>query len=127
MPCLAPRTDLGQLRRQAEQLLRAAQHGDTDALARLHAVSDRLILDSALLAVAREYGFASWAKLKTEVKSDRSRNGRQRCSIVGWTAGSFDLTVAHADPFSVCRCASGPTAPDNGAVVSRSTLLGAQG
>ncbi len=67
MPDLPSRPDLGQLRRQAKELLRAAQRDDTDAVARLHAVSDRLILGSALLAVAREYGFASWAKLKTEV------------------------------------------------------------
>ena len=67
MPCLPPHPNLDQLRRQAKNLLRAAQHGDTDAVARLHAVSDRLILDSAQLAVAREYGFAGWARLKTEV------------------------------------------------------------
>jgi len=67
MPDLPSRPDLGQLRRQAKELLRAAQRDDTDALARLHAVSERLILDSALLAVAREYGFASWAKVRAEV------------------------------------------------------------
>jgi len=67
VPDLPSRPDLGQLRRQAKELLRAAQGGDPDALARLCAVSDRRILGSALLAVAREYGFASWAKLKTEV------------------------------------------------------------
>jgi hypothetical protein len=48
-------------------LLRAAQRDDTDAVARPHTVSDRLTLDSALLAVARVYGFASWARLETEV------------------------------------------------------------
>ncbi len=67
MPCLPPHPDLDQLRRQAKDLLRAAQHGDTDAVVRLHDVSDHLILDSAQLAVVREYGFASWARLKTEV------------------------------------------------------------
>jgi len=67
MPDLPPRPDLDQLRRQAKDLLRGAQRGDTDAVGRLHAASDHLILDSALLAVAREYGFASWARLKTEV------------------------------------------------------------
>ncbi len=66
MPDLPPRPDLGQLRRQAKDLLRAAQRGDTSAVVRLHAVSSHLILDSAQLAVAREYGFASWARLKTE-------------------------------------------------------------
>jgi uncharacterized protein len=67
MPDLPPRPDLGQLRRRAKELLRAARHGDADAIARLHAVSDQLVLDTAQLAVAREYGFASWARLTTEV------------------------------------------------------------
>lgn len=67
MTDLPVRADLDQLRQQAKELLRAARRGDVAAVARIHAVSDRLILDSAQLAVAREHGFASWAKLKTEV------------------------------------------------------------
>lgn len=59
--------DLEQLRRQAKDLLRAAKSGGAEALARLHAVSNRVILDSAQLAVAREHGFASWSKLKIEI------------------------------------------------------------
>lgn len=68
MPELPARPDLVQLRHQAKDLLRAAGRGDTDALARIQSVSDRLILASAQLAVAREYGFASWSKLRTEVE-----------------------------------------------------------
>lgn len=68
MSDLPARPDLGQLRHQAKDLLRAAKRGDADAVARVHAVSDRLILDSAQLAVAREHGFASWTKLKIEVE-----------------------------------------------------------
>lgn len=67
MPDLPARPDLGQLRRQAKDRLRAAKSGEAAAVARLHDVSGDLILDSAQLAVARDYGFASWAKLKTEV------------------------------------------------------------
>jgi hypothetical protein len=67
MPDLPARSDLGQLRRQAKDLLRAARAADADALRRIGAVSDQLVLASAQLAVAREYGFASWPKLKTEV------------------------------------------------------------
>ena len=67
MPDLPPHPDLDQLRRQAKDLLRAAQHGDTDAVERLHAVSNHLILDSAQLVLAREHGFRSWARLKAEV------------------------------------------------------------
>jgi uncharacterized protein len=68
MPTLPPRSDLEQLKRQAKDLLDAARNGDSEALARIHAVTDRLILASAQLAIARELGFASWPKLKTEVE-----------------------------------------------------------
>lgn len=61
------RTDLHQLRRQAKDLLRAAKRGEPAALSRLEAVSGRLILADARLAVARECGFDSWAMLKIEV------------------------------------------------------------
>jgi uncharacterized protein len=67
MSVLPARPDLEQLRRQAKDLLRDAERGDPSAYARVHAVSDRIILASAQLALAREYGFASWAALKTEV------------------------------------------------------------
>lgn len=67
MPDLPPRPDLDQLRHQAKDLLRAAKDNNPDAVARIAAVSDRLVLASALLAVAREYGFGSWARLKAEV------------------------------------------------------------
>lgn len=68
MSNLPARADLDQLRRQTKELLRAARGGDAAAVARIRAVSHRLILDSAQLAVAREYGFASWASLKTEIQ-----------------------------------------------------------
>ncbi len=67
MPDLPPRADLDQLRRQAKNLLRATRRGDVAAVARIRVVSDRVMLDSAQLAVAREHGFDSWSKLKTEV------------------------------------------------------------
>ncbi|MGI9002299.1 MAG: ankyrin repeat domain-containing protein [Pseudonocardia sp.] len=68
MPDLPARPDLDQLRHQAKDLLRAARNGDAVAVHRIRAVSERLILASAQLAVAREYGFASWARLKVEVQ-----------------------------------------------------------
>jgi len=68
MSDLPARPDLDQLRHQAKDLLRAAKAGDQRALARIEPVSDRLVLASAQLAVAREYGFAGWARLKTEVQ-----------------------------------------------------------
>lgn len=72
MPELPFPPDLDQLRRQARELLRAAAQGDNAALARLRAVSDRVALSAAQLAVAREYGFMSWPALKAAVERDRS-------------------------------------------------------
>ena len=68
MPPLPVRTDLTQLRRRAKDLLRAAKAGDPEALARIRAVSDRVQLSSAQLALAREHGFAGWPRLKREVE-----------------------------------------------------------
>lgn len=76
MADLPARPDLGQLRHQAKDLLHAAQRGDPGAVARINAVCDRLILSSAQLALAREYGFASWAKLKLEVERRDILNSR---------------------------------------------------
>ena len=65
MATLPARPDLGHLRRQARDLLRAARSRDSAAAARIASVSTTLA--TAQLAVAREYGFASWARLKTAV------------------------------------------------------------
>lgn len=67
MTDLPARPDLDQLRHQARDLLRAARAGDPVAVARIRAVSGRMTLASAQLAVAREYGFASWPRLTAEV------------------------------------------------------------
>jgi hypothetical protein len=80
MPDLPTRPDLEQIRHQAKDLLRAARSGDGESLVRIRAVSPRLTLASAQLAVAREYGFANWPKLKLEVQrrevlDDRDVNG----------------------------------------------------
>jgi hypothetical protein len=71
MPDLPDRPDLDQLRRQARELLRAAQHDEPGAVARLRAVSDRVTLAAAQLAVAREHGYRSWPALKAEVERRR--------------------------------------------------------
>jgi hypothetical protein len=71
MPELPDRPDLDQLRRQARELLRAAIDGQPQALARLRAVSERLTLSAAQLAVAREHGFASWPRLRAEAEHRR--------------------------------------------------------
>jgi ankyrin repeat protein len=76
MPDLPVRVDLRQLRTQAKDLLKQARGGDDAALARIEAVSDELMLASAQLAIAREYGFPSWTRLKTEVERRELLNGR---------------------------------------------------
>jgi hypothetical protein len=72
MPGLPDRPDLDQLRRQARELLRAAAGGDPAAIARIRAVSERMTLSAAQLAIAREYGCRTWAALRAEVERRRS-------------------------------------------------------
>src|SRR6185437_13033317 len=69
MPSLPIQPNLDQLRRQAKELLRAAKASDREALQRIEAVSVEITLAGAQLAVAREYGFASWPKLKAEAET----------------------------------------------------------
>jgi hypothetical protein len=72
MSSLPDRPDLAQLRRQARELQRAAAGGDPGARRRIQRVSARTTLSAAQLALAREYGFASWAKLKEEAERRRA-------------------------------------------------------
>jgi len=72
---LPDRPDLDQLRRQARELLRAAASGEARAVTRLRAVSERVTLSAAQLAVAREHGCPSWPALKTEVERRRRMSG----------------------------------------------------
>lgn len=67
MPTLPANANLDQLRHQAKDLLHAARRGDEAAVGRIRTVSTAVTLAAAQLAIAREYGFASWAKLKDEV------------------------------------------------------------
>ena len=73
---LPARPDLAQLRRQAKDLLRAAKRDDPAARKRMRAVSDLPSLAVAQLAIAREYGFASWIRLKLEVERRAILNSR---------------------------------------------------
>src|SRR5580693_10597226 len=94
MPDLPARPDLGQLRHQAKELLRAAQRDDPEATARIRAPTGRLILSSAQLALAREYGFASWAKLKLEVERRDILNSRDLSRLSRLLAGHPELATA---------------------------------
>ena len=83
MPDLPGRPDLGQLRRQARDLQRAAASGDADALHQVRSVAEEISLSAAQLAIARDHGFASWPRLKAEAERRRAavsdcRTGRGR-------------------------------------------------
>jgi ankyrin repeat protein len=67
---LPDRPDLDQLRRRAKELRAAAQAGEPAARNRFAAHVDspaEATLSLAQLVIAREYGFASWSKLKAAV------------------------------------------------------------
>ncbi len=102
MADLPARPNLDHLRREARDLLRAAQSGDTAAVGRIRAVSADQTLASSQLAVAREYGFASWARLKTEVQArtaDLARLAEVFCeaSIRDWTGRAARMLAANPE------------------------------
>jgi hypothetical protein len=94
MADLPARPDLDQLRHQARELLRAAQRNNPEATARIRAVSEQIILSSAQLALAREYGFASWAKLKLEVERRDVLNSRDLSRLTSLLAEHPELATA---------------------------------
>ena len=99
MADLPVKPSMDHLRRQARDLLRAAQAGDTAAVGRSRAVSVELTLATAQLAVAREYGFASWTKLKDEVTArtaDLAQQAEAFCeaSIRDWTGRAARMLEA---------------------------------
>ncbi len=99
MADLPARPSLDHLRHEARDLLRAAQSGDTAAADRIRAVSATQTLASAQLALAREYGFASWARLKTAVQARTTDLARQadvfcEASIRDWTGRAVRMLAA---------------------------------
>jgi len=95
---LPGRPDLDQLRRQARELLRAAAKGDPRAVTRLRAVSERVTLSAAQLAIAREHGFPSWPVLRAEVECRRRLSESARPRLQGGDVrGPLD---AHEDRWS---------------------------
>ncbi len=71
MSTLPSSPNLEQLRHQARDLLRAARAGEHGASEQVRSVSgsEHVTLAGAQLAIAREYGFASWPALKAEVEA----------------------------------------------------------
>jgi hypothetical protein len=104
MSQLPARPDLDQLRRQARELHRAALAGDADALRGLRQVSSTVGLSAAQLAIAREYGFASWPKLKAEVERRRAQ------AVTGMGKNEDPARVDHTDEESATGAEPGPAA-----------------
>jgi len=102
MATLPARPDLDHLRRQARDLLRAARNSDAAAADRIAAVSGRLNLAAAQLAIARDYGFPSWAKLKAVVEArarDMAEQAHRFCeaSIRDWSGRAVRMLAATPD------------------------------
>src|SRR5262249_18118268 len=102
MATLPAQPNLDQLRHQAKELLRAAQADEPGAIERVRAVSDNLTLATAQLALAREYGFASWPTLKAEVDArtqDLAAAVGMFClaSIRDWTGRAVQLLAARPE------------------------------
>src|SRR4051794_37431181 len=70
---LPPNPSLEQLKHQAKDLLKAARDRDLQALLRIEQFlpnrSGAATLADAQLVIAREYGFASWPKLKRQTEA----------------------------------------------------------
>jgi len=94
---LADQPDLNQLRRQARELQRAPAAREPEAAARLGAVAMRPTLSAALLALAREHGFSSWPRLKTEAERRARLRVRPVASPVELEA-AFDVVGAQFTP-----------------------------
>jgi Family of unknown function (DUF5990)/Domain of unknown function (DUF5655) len=111
MSQLPDRPDTDQLRRQARELHRAAADGDNQALRQLRQVSDRVTLAAAQLAVARDYGFPSWPRLKAEAERRRAeadRRGQQAQAQAGDGARARGETPAGAGELIEAQYADRP-------------------
>ncbi len=89
---LPERPDLGQLKKQAKDLLNEVRAGRPEALARVpEGERTDLALAGAQRVVAREYGFPSWMKLKLHVETRERAVATAR--LVGAAANGDAATV----------------------------------
>lgn len=80
---LTPRSNVETIRRQAKRWLKEIEAGDGAALARWHAQNQTRLpkLREVQHALAREYGFVSWAALKQELAA-RELAARGKAAVV---------------------------------------------
>jgi ankyrin repeat protein len=81
---LSPKSNLDALRKEAKRWMKAIEASDVDAIARYAALADTPSetpkLREVQQALARDYGFSSWAALKQEI-DDRARTHAERVSL----------------------------------------------
>lgn len=101
MSLLPEHPDLAQVRRQAKELQRAVQAGDSVAVKRLATVSAPPTLAGAQLALARELGHPSWAALVHEIEA---RNAAIPENVLRFLRFSVNMQIGaaarmlHEDP-----------------------------
>ena len=96
-----PRPDIEQYRKQAKDLLRACQSGDTTAQARMEGVTnpdDPIHLADAQRTLAREHGFASWPGFVRHVAGLAG----ERTDAIGRFERAADAVV-EGDPATLTR------------------------
>ncbi len=155
MPRLPDRPNSVHLKKQAKDLLRSYRSGDPDVVARFgqalpsarnlspdDIISRAFRLHDAQSCIAREYGFASWDELTTQVEARSVTLGDQADRLRRWLAlvyggdvtGSFNPARPHVaarvlldapglegdDPYAACaaqaagQCCQQATASDPG-------------
>ena len=123
MPDLPARADLDQLRRQARDLLRAARRGDEIAVRSFATLTGPMSLATAQLAVARRYGFTSWAALKPEVERRRILDARDVAGLRALLARRPELASQRMQHW--CDHPSGPSPLSYVAMLRYDTTTGA--
>jgi ankyrin repeat protein len=126
-PSLPEAPSLEHLQKQAKRLLRAYRAGDPEAVGRIGA-RDSVKLADAQLVVAREYGFASWPRLRAYVERVRAHGAELHHAYhedpdyyedraAGLLASAHDGTAAAAAIFA--RCELPLTAAGSRAAIAR--------
>ena len=107
---LPPSPSLEQLKKQAKSLLKRQQAADSGALARIReshpryanlgkerAAASPFALADAQLVIAKEYGFASWSKLQSHVKTlEAASSTAETVESLRDAAGRGDLARVNA-------------------------------
>jgi ankyrin repeat protein len=107
---LPPSPSLEQLKKQAKSLLKRQQAGDSEALTRIRenhprwknltekqATASPFALADAQLVIANEYGFASWSKLQSHVKTlEAASSTAKAVAALRNAAGKGDLAGLNA-------------------------------